>query len=208
MRNHPGAFVAGSLVANVLLLASSAGAAERLVVRTYDTVGLAVIEKTSARDALEEILRDAGLQLLWRDCPPGGCTDPRGSSELVVRIVSAPKRAASGSLGFAVVDIEQRTGTLATVYADRIKSIARRTGGNAGRLIGRAMAHEIGHLLLGTSQHSASGLMRAHWSDREVRRNLEPDWALAPQDIAMLRRGQVALAETGSWNDLKRSSTN
>jgi hypothetical protein len=72
---------------------------------------------------------------------------------------------------------------LATVYADRVKSVAKRTGANAGRLIGRAMAHEIGHLLLGTSHHSVAGLMRARWSDGEVQRDLEPDWALSSQDI-------------------------
>jgi len=171
----------------MLLPAGRAGAAESLIVRTYDTVGLGSTETTSARDAVGAILRDAGLHLLWRDCA-AGCADLPGSHEVLVRIVAAPKTAAAGSLGFAVVDIKQGTGTLATVYADRIKSIARRTGANAGRLIGRAIAHEIAHLLLGTSRHSAAGLMRARWSDREVQRDLDPDWALAPQDIAQLHR--------------------
>src|SRR5215831_10211327 len=31
-----------------------------------------------------------------------------------------------------------------------------------GRALGRALAHELGHFLLGSKQHTATGLMRAH----------------------------------------------
>jgi hypothetical protein len=193
MHNHSGTLATGSMVATLLLAAGSAGAAERLVVRTYDTVGLASSETTIARDAVNAILSDAGLRLVWRDCE-ASCDAP-GSREVVVRIVTAPKTAASGTLGFAVVDVEQGTGMLATVYADRVKSMARRTGANAGRLMGRAMAHEIGHLLLGTSHHSVAGLMRARWSDGELQRDLGPDWALSRQDIDRIGRVLIALAQ-------------
>jgi hypothetical protein len=37
------------------------------------------------------------------------------------------------------------------------------------RALGRALAHEIGHYLLGTSRHAARGLMRAHLSPLELR---------------------------------------
>jgi hypothetical protein len=38
-----------------------------------------------------------------------------------------------------------------------------------GVLLGHGIAHEIGHLLLGTQRHSSSGLMQAHWDARELR---------------------------------------
>ena len=91
-----------------------------------------------------------------------------------------------GSLGYALVALEQGRGTLATIYLDRIRSIARRTGVDAGRLIGRAIAHEIGHLLLGTSRHSAAGLMRARWSDREVQLDFQTDWSIK-SDVSSLK---------------------
>jgi hypothetical protein len=31
-------------------------------------------------------------------------------------------------------------------------------------ILGHAMAHELGHLLLGTNSHSSDGLMRAQWN--------------------------------------------
>ncbi len=36
------------------------------------------------------------------------------------------------------------------------------------RALGRALAHEIGHYLLGTSRHTARGLMRARFLPREL----------------------------------------
>ncbi len=32
------------------------------------------------------------------------------------------------------------------------------------------MAHELGHLLLGSNSHSGMGIMRAHWQSEELRR--------------------------------------
>jgi hypothetical protein len=185
MANRPG-FVLGFLGALCVLTvdppaswaATGDGTAvKRLVVRTYDNAGLASFERPIATNEASAILRDAGLELAWRDCRVG-CAEALGRDEIVVRLVTAPATAAPGSLGYALVDLEQGKGTLATVYLDRIRSIARRTGVDAGRLIGRAIAHEIGHLLLGTSRHSAAGLMRARWSDREVKRDVETDWSL------------------------------
>jgi hypothetical protein len=35
-------------------------------------------------------------------------------------------------------------------------------------ILGHAMAHELGHLLLGTNSHSSAGLMQAHWEPRDL----------------------------------------
>ena len=32
------------------------------------------------------------------------------------------------------------------------------------------MAHELGHLLLGSNSHSRAGIMRAHWQGEELHR--------------------------------------
>ena len=32
------------------------------------------------------------------------------------------------------------------------------------------MAHELGHLLLGSNAHSSTGIMRAHWQGEELHR--------------------------------------
>jgi hypothetical protein len=53
-------------------------------------------------------------------------------------------------------------GVLATIFFDRVEAITK--GGPAAPILGNAIAHEFGHLLLGPNAHSSDGIMRAHWN--------------------------------------------
>jgi hypothetical protein len=55
---------------------------------------------------------------------------------------------------------------LATVYYDRVTWKAGRMGMPTNRLLGRAVAHELGHLLLPPSAHESGGIMREAWNPR------------------------------------------
>jgi len=178
-------------LAALLTTSSVSSAAERLIVRTYNNVGVTADEMSHARDVAGIILQGADLQAVWRDCT-ADCADAVGPRELIVRIVAAPQGIVAESLGCALIDLQHRAGTLATVYPDRINAVAFRAGVDAGTLLGRAVAHEIGHLLLGTASHSAGGLMRALWSDQELQRGLTADWTFAPDDVARIGRGLAA----------------
>jgi hypothetical protein len=189
MQKHLRALAIGWATAAALLTTSSESlAAERLVIRTYDTFGVAPEEMRNARAVAGFILKDAGLQAVWRDCSTG-CGDALASGDLLVRIVAAPEAVVAKSLGCAIVDLQQGTGTLATVYADRINDLAAHAGVNAGTLLGRAIAHEIGHLLLGTAGHSTGGLMRAVWADRDLKRDAAADWTFSQDEVARINRG-------------------
>jgi hypothetical protein len=86
-------------------------------------------------------------------------------SEVIVRIVRAPRAITDVEvLGYSHVDAYLRQGTLATVFADRVRALAAALRIDTGALLGRAITHEIGHLLLGSLDHSPEGLMRGHWS--------------------------------------------
>ena len=95
-------------------------------------------------------------------------------------------------LGEAQVDTQARTGSIATVFADRVASTSNRAGANARGVLGRVIAHEIGHLLIGTNHHSARGLMRAIWTDLELRRSIGLEWR-SPHP----RRGACAQGSPG-----------
>jgi len=184
-------WIALAALLTLLTGSSVSSAAERLIVRTYNNVGVTADEMSHARDVAGVILQGADLRAVWRDCT-ADCTDAVGPRELIVRIVAAPQGIVAESLGCALIDLQHRAGTLATVYPDRINAVASRTGVDAGTLLGRAVAHEIGHLLLGTARHSAGGLMRALWSDQELQRGLTADWTFAPEDAARIGRGLAA----------------
>jgi hypothetical protein len=59
---------------------------------------------------------------------------------------------------------------------------------SSGELLGRAMAHEIGHLILGTTQHDSRGLMRGRWTVIQLQNNRPRDWSLPRETVAEMGR--------------------
>ncbi len=55
-------------------------------------------------------------------------------------------------------------------------------------VLSRAVAHEIGHLLLGSREHARRGLMRALWSAADFRRNATLDWLFSPDEARTMRQ--------------------
>jgi len=178
-----------------------------LTARIYSNVDVPAGDRGAATHVAAQILRSAGIDILWMDCndrvtaagPAAhpACTRPPNQDEVIVRFVSSPAlnnpRTKSGadSLGDAYVDTAAARGSLATVYVDRVAAMARASGVDAGTLLGRVAAHEIGHLLLGTSAHRTSGLMRAQWSTTLLQRRMPNDWLFSSRDAASVREGAL-----------------
>jgi hypothetical protein len=156
-----------------------------LAVRVYDAYGLSPSALTSARQSVERVMTGAGIAVTWTQCP---CDTPVSGAELLVRVTSAPPAAVPGELGFSYVDVEQKTGTLATVFADRVGRLAQLAGADEAELLGRAMAHEIAHLLFGTRDHASVGLMRGSWTLNELVINRTIDWQLSRNENTRLRQ--------------------
>jgi predicted NBD/HSP70 family sugar kinase len=79
------------------------------------------------------------------------------------------------------------TPVFSTVHPDRVTAVAGAARVDRRVLLGRAMAHEIGHLLLNTPGHGKRGLMRARWSTRELRQDVEADWKFMESESAAMR---------------------
>lgn len=176
--------------AAVMLLATVGQAAAespaRLTVRVYNTSGIPTSELLAARHAAELILRDTGVDVVFRHCGspvlPNAAIDPCEQSlqpsEVVVRVIDAPAFNATlhpeaYGVTYIIRDIDR--GWLATVFSDRINEAAARVGVEPGELLGRVLAHEVGHLLLGNGYHGVSGLMRAEWTDAILSRK-DDEW--------------------------------
>lgn len=67
--------------------------------------------------------------------------------------------------------------------------LAAGSGVDRRMLLGRTIAHEIGHLLLGTTDHRRLGLMRAIWSQEVLHRNAAADWRFTRADADDIRAG-------------------
>jgi len=188
-------------VSGVLLAAvpapPAAGADHPVVIRTYDASGLPEVDRAAALAAAAAILGDAGLAVAHLACDgvPGSatghpCLVPLRAHELSLRLVRLPAPDPSAremTLGYSLVETHRGAGSLATVYVDRVADLAAAAQVALSAILGRAIAHEIGHLLLGTTAHADVGVMRRVWSPEVLRRGATGDWRFTPRDAAALR---------------------
>ena len=71
---------------------------------------------------------------------------------------------------------------------------------DVGRALGRVLAHEIGHVLLGTSQHQRRGLMRGSFSAADLVAPQPRTYDLSSEEVERLRERENSLrARIGVW---------
>lgn len=157
-----------------------------VTVRVYETAGLSPAVERRALEETGRVLRAASVAVRWRLCTGAdraACDVPLEGTELSLRIVrhGTDRRDATMTLGSAFV--APGRGVLATVYASEVERLAMAARSDAATLLGRATAHEIGHLLMRTAGHARRGVMRETWTEREVRRNRPLDWMFTAEDV-------------------------
>src|SRR5262245_31578435 len=148
-------------------------------------------DEAIALEVARDVFSIASVKVAWTTCKPGSCETP-APDVLKLRIATSPDRGESNLavLGQALIDSRLHTGVLATVFIDRTRRLANELGIDARVLLGRAIAHEIAHLLLGTATHG-SGLMREIWLHSELVGARPNDWQLDPLDAAVIRNRLV-----------------
>ena len=164
-----------------------------ITVRVYDSSRHRDADLERALAVATPILTAAGIDVSWVICAPREaqrrCATPLQSREFTVRMVRGVMPSAGSRpvpLGDAHID-ERAGGVLATVYVDRVQQLAGESRIDGASLLGRTIAHELGHLLLASRVHSKYGLMRSQWSREEVSRGADADWRFTPQDIRSIR---------------------
>src|SRR6185503_3198019 len=155
----------------------------RVVVRVYNNLaGFSDDDERVSLNVAKDVFASALVDIEWTDCKPGMCLT-LAADALKMRIVVSPPHGGPkpGVLGNAFVDSQASAGVLATVFIDRVQRLAHDVGIDYRVVLGRAVAHELGHLLLGTPTHG-SGLMREVWSHDELLGMCGDDWAFDPLD--------------------------
>lgn len=197
------ALIVASLVVTVDLRAAGR------TIRVYDTSDATEDVRATAIRTAREILAKTGIAVDWRDCtstslePP--CQDAK-PGDLIIRIMpeATPSASFRGSalqmrslpgeslqLGVAIINPVTLSGEMATIFQEPVRAIARHTGMDDAELLGRAVAHEVGHLLLRAREHSPSGIMRGAWSREELSTNRPEDWQFSPADRERLRQNHL-----------------
>jgi hypothetical protein len=72
------------------------------------------------------------------------------------------------ALGEALECLGDHSGCSAYIFYRDVQELARNWDASESQLLGHTLAHEIGHLLLGSNSHSSEGVMRANWRQQEL----------------------------------------
>ena len=172
-----------------------------LTIRIYNYAAVPPEPLSAARATADRIFEDAGISLAWIDCRvPGSsvadpCTERLADGEFVLRLRETPGATPLRhiTLGSSLVDLHAGGGVLITVDPRLVATVARQAGADFSIVLGRAMAHEVGHIVIGTASHAPTGLMRALWSQRELCGNRPADWRFSNDEASLMRRNLLGI---------------
>jgi len=177
----------------------STGAAIRIRVTNYTQASDSLLG--GAEREANRIFAQARLAVVWRNCPigpakpvePDPCHDAPEPTDIVLRILSAPtdRQFQDNVFGFAVHPL------LASVYYDRVllRAVRDTAQFEVHLILGAVMAHEIGHLLIGSNAHSSSGVMQASWERKQIRQAVTGTLYFTAEQARLIRAETEARAK-------------
>jgi hypothetical protein len=165
--------------------------------KVFNTVGMPATTLTDAEAEATDVYRAAGVTLVWSESPVASSLATSSEPAVDLRIIvvggAAERRLiddgrlADTVLGFAPTRRNCFCGRNAYIFSERIMALGYQRG-NPTTLLGRVLAHEVGHLLLSRDSHSPTGIMRATL-DTEL--SVRPRFA--DDEVKALQRGLARL---------------
>lgn len=168
--------------------------AQQVASRILERAGIGSAWIAGSAAAEENHLVDQGV------AKGGACDDPLLSSELRLRLVAAaPPGFAPAALGFALPCA--RYGVQVTVFVDRVEQALARVASSYPTVLGHVLAHEVGHVLLRSEQHSSTGLMRAVWGQGDWQLMATSGLWLTGDEAGIMRQElrRIELAQSSVW---------
>jgi hypothetical protein len=176
---------------NVFARVADASPAIRVRVDNYAQASPTIL--AGAEREASRVFGEAGLRIIWLDCLMGHstavrqdpCQEPLEATDIVLRVLSEPiqNRFQDTEFGFAVVPV------LASVYYDYAVHLARSDDAEfeVPVILGSVIAHELGHLLLGSNSHSGSGIMQRRWERKQIRQAMTGTMRFTPEQAKLIR---------------------
>ena len=133
-------------------------------VHVHDRTGLNPDVRKSAEQELTRIYALAGVQAVWQtilaEAPPRRDGVPTVTVLVLDAAATTRYVARTGLEDDRVLGAAARDAHRAYVFLPRVEFVARFRGRPLGTLLGAAVAHEVGHLLLPAGAHSNVGIMQ------------------------------------------------
>ncbi len=150
----------------------------KITVRVYNYAGISAATLGGAQREAGRAFAASGVEIIWVECladsPKPGvqatCRKPLSPENMIVRIL----KQTTGRTAFNRKTVGFATGdAVASVIYDRVRQLLCEEDLLARDLplvLGGAIAHEVGHLLLGSDSHSPAGIMRERWLREDMLR--------------------------------------
>jgi hypothetical protein len=124
-----------------------------------------------AESVASRIFRQSGLEIRWLNCPlpqvVSECAIADFPRHLQLRIASHSLNLNEFTMGISYLSADG-IGCYSDLFYDRALQIHQASQVNVATILGHGLAHEIGHLLLGTNSHAPTGIMRGRWEAADL----------------------------------------
>jgi hypothetical protein len=148
-----------------------------LRISVYNDAGIPYGTLKDAENVSSQIFKESGIHIVWLNCfvreKPSNfgamCEQAVSKGLLHVRVGRHSLNLRDSVLGISYLS-DDGEGSQADIFYEAIEQLYPNTAVQPAIILGHVMAHEIGHLLLGTNSHSPWGIMCAHWHKQELDR--------------------------------------
>jgi hypothetical protein len=131
----------------------------------------------SAGESASRIFAQSGIELHWLLCGREdesteeqiACSQPLFLEHLDVHIINGLSHLKTSVFGISYLSSDEK-GSQADVFYSKIADFHGVSHADPATLLGHAIAHELGHLLLGSNSHSVTGIMCANWRTADLAR--------------------------------------
>ena len=196
--------------------AATAEPSLQIQIRVYNYADASESVIAHAKGQTVRLLATAGVGAAWIECSPAldeemrgaACETPTTPADILIRILPKGTRRKvgkkGGALGYALIGGGQAPARYANVLFENVELLARERRERAaygtpersvsgekliGVLLGHAIAHEVGHLLMRTNGHSRRGLMQANWDSATTARAVAGQVRFQPREALKIRQG-------------------
>ena len=181
-----------------------------IFVEVYNCTQVSRLEIREAERQAEEIFAKAGVRISWLDfLPEKHLVQSRlnkVAADFSVRILYTSKTTRPRRM-FQVDTLGETTipsgtegpvpGGIVSVFVDRVYDSSTRWGLFSGEVLGDAIAHELGHLLLG-AEHSSKGIMKGSWTSQDLHLAGRGKLRFSPDQVGLLQRAALSLRQNPS----------
>ncbi len=136
-----------------------------------------------AETTTTRMFAEIGVRIGWRHS--ANCTKAPGEPLIVQFSTGVPEEQFTGALAYSRIG----DGVHIEVFYDRVSRTVEPR--RVPALLAHVLAHEIAHQLEGIGRHSAEGVMKAHWDERDFLEMSDKPLPFAPEDVELIRRGAL-----------------